>query len=268
MISWKRETAELWVPCSAVPIEERAFRFGMSVFETILVSQGRAIFLEQHLSRLSAACAVVGFPDPELRAAEIQAVLACARPPVAAGLLRIYLTAEPGGVLDPIESTTPYLLLEALKSLGQGKAIRLRGEPVPSRAVFPGTKTANYWSNVMALRAAHAEGFDECVLTNENDRIVSCAMANLFVRVGGRWLTPSCACGARDGVAREWVMARLSVEEEAFGMEVLRTADAAVVTNSRLGPAPVASIGDRPLSIPHEHARLFELWIEETRAGA
>jgi branched-subunit amino acid aminotransferase/4-amino-4-deoxychorismate lyase len=267
MISWKRETSECWVPCSAVPIDDRAVRFGMSLFETVLVSRGRAVFLDQHLSRLSAACSLAEFPDPRLRTGEIQAVLDASHASVETGLLRIYLTAEPGGALDPIESVTAYLLFQALESIGHDQAIRLRGEPVASQSVWPGTKSGNYWGNVIALRAAHARGFNECVLTNHDDEIVSCAMANLFVRAGGRWLTPPCACGARNGVVREWVMARLSVGEEPFGIEVLRAADAAMVTNSRIGPAPVVLIGDRPLSIPDEHARLFELWIEEISAG-
>ena len=39
---------------AAIPLTDREFRYGMSVFETLAVRHGKILFLEQHLAALHA----------------------------------------------------------------------------------------------------------------------------------------------------------------------------------------------------------------------
>ena len=41
-----------FAPCATVPIEDRGFRYGMSVFETVAVMGGKPRFLAEHLDSL------------------------------------------------------------------------------------------------------------------------------------------------------------------------------------------------------------------------
>ena len=56
--AWRFQSG-LWKPCAGVPIEDRGFRYGMSVFETVAIHRGRAVFLEAHLERLIRAAHAV-----------------------------------------------------------------------------------------------------------------------------------------------------------------------------------------------------------------
>ncbi|HEY5814476.1 MAG TPA: hypothetical protein VIT23_17705, partial [Terrimicrobiaceae bacterium] len=50
---------------AAVPVTDRGFRYGMSVFETLAIRGGKILFLREHLAALDAACAAAGFPLPK-----------------------------------------------------------------------------------------------------------------------------------------------------------------------------------------------------------
>ncbi|MGB7839503.1 MAG: hypothetical protein WBL40_15485, partial [Terrimicrobiaceae bacterium] len=45
---------------ASVPVTDRGFRYGMSVFETLAVRRGSILFLNQHLDALKMACAEAG----------------------------------------------------------------------------------------------------------------------------------------------------------------------------------------------------------------
>jgi branched-subunit amino acid aminotransferase/4-amino-4-deoxychorismate lyase len=56
--------------CREVPLTDRGFRYGMSLFESFPVCDGAAAYLDAHLTRLRRACALHGFGcDPEALAA-------------------------------------------------------------------------------------------------------------------------------------------------------------------------------------------------------
>ena len=74
---------------ACIPVTDRGFRYGMSVFETLAVRQGRILFLDQHLAALKIACAAAGF-----RADGTEALSALEG--LADGMLRIYVTAGDG----------------------------------------------------------------------------------------------------------------------------------------------------------------------------
>ena len=61
MKSW-HWTGNQYEPCDSVPITDRGFRYGMSVFESVRVSRGEPEFFEQHIARLLSACAEREFP--------------------------------------------------------------------------------------------------------------------------------------------------------------------------------------------------------------
>ena len=45
----------LWKHCDSLPLSNRAFRYGMGVFETVAVRDGRALLLDAHIERLARA---------------------------------------------------------------------------------------------------------------------------------------------------------------------------------------------------------------------
>jgi len=231
--------AGAWEPCGSLPLEDRAFRYGMSVFETVAVLNGRLLFLEEHLNRLAHAASDRGWRG---------AVLPGSAPRIAAatGILRLYLTAGPGGVCDPLAGSCVALFEEC--EVGTDlPPLRLLSSPAPYLPAPGGWKTGNYWQNVDALAAARAQGADDALLFNPAGCLVSAGMGNLFLEVDGGWKTPALETGARDGVVRAWVMKNLPVEESLLDADCVARAKSGFLTNSRAGIRPIGELDGRAL---------------------
>jgi branched-subunit amino acid aminotransferase/4-amino-4-deoxychorismate lyase len=223
---------------ATVPVTDRGFRYGMSVFETLAVRGGRILFLQQHLDALNTACAAAGF-----RADKADALGALGGLPD--GLLRIYITAGDGtdfanhrtfAFFEPAEFPSP-------EDVRRGARITVARAPVVP--VLGGWKTGNYWHHVQALAGARENGFDETLILNVEGVVISAAMANAFFMIGGVLRTPAAGAGARLGVVREWITETTHVEEAWLSLEDAKEADECFLTNSRLGVMPVSEIDGR-----------------------
>ncbi len=243
-------------PGGAVPVTDRGFRYGMSVFETVAVFQGRPLFWNEHLQRLGRACAAAEFLLPGLPVFPSLAGKT--------GLLRLYVTAGDGGPAETAEGTRVFALFDAADFPDPaGPGLRLTVSRAPVMSVLAGWKTGNSWARVRAFSQARALGFDEAAVCNGQGAVMSAAMANLFVVQGDRVLTPALGSGARDGVVRSWVAGRIPVEETQITVEDLETAGECFVTNSRLGVFPVAEIDGRKLPSRSAGDWLAVLYREE-----
>lgn len=236
MICWEfREGG--WVGCVGIPPEDRGFRYGMSFFETVGVVDGRPIFWREHLARLQAAAGAMEVPIPKCPGT---------------GLLRIYVTAGPGGVGAAFCGGV-YALFEECE-VGVGfSSLRVGCSAAPYLPRPGGWKTGNYWQNVDALADAVRRGWDDALLFNPAGSLVCASMGNVFLKVGGRWRTPSLATGAREGVVREWVLREMDVEEGLLGAEDVATSSEGFVANSRVGLRAIRELDGRALTTDIGH---------------
>ena len=227
----------------SVPLTDRGFRYGMSVFESLRVSGGEAEFFEKHRTRLVGACAERDFAVDERALSAAHDLLRDAK---IDGFARIYVTAGDGAPTAAAEAPRVFVLIEPREPAStESYDITLCDDPY--RAPFGGLKTANYWFNTDALTHARRRGFDEALLFNDLAELVSACCANVFLVRDDRIATPSRSSGARAGVIREWVIARRKVEERRLRREDVVNADEIFLTNSWLGVMPVATVEGRPL---------------------
>lgn len=219
-------------PGADVPVTDRGFRYGMSVFETVAVWRGKTLFWPEHRDRLGRAAAAAGIDLPALP--DLPA------PGKKTGILRVYVTAGDGSPLAP--ATHPRIVALFEEQTVPTEAERAAGWRVglsraPVAPVLGGWKTGCYWPHVQALAEARREGWDEILVVNPAGAIISAAMANVFFVTGGRVVTPPCRDGARDGVLRAWVAGKLGVEEQPVAPDFV--AEECFLTNSRIGVLPV-----------------------------
>lgn len=222
---------------------DRGFRFGMSVFETVAVCEGRPLFLEEHLLRLGKAAGEL----LDIQAAELINLARQFPDDLGTGVVRFYITAGPGSLAGPCSRPSGYAIFETMPIPGEEHPLRLVTERAPALAAPGGWKTGNYWQNLRALQNALLQGADESVLTSPGGWVIGCACGNLFARIDGRLVTPPRESGARDGVIREWVLARSDAMEDMILPEDLARASAVFVTNSRRGIGGVSELDGRPL---------------------
>lgn len=239
MSAWRHE-GRGWEPCRGIPIEDRAFRYGMSVFETVAVHRGKPVFLREHLSRLGSAALTVGWRN---------LLLPDSPPPMLpefTGVLRIYLTAGAGAAGDQFCGSV-YALFEECEAGTGFPALRVASSPAIYLPRPGGWKTGNYWQNVDALVFARSAGVDDALLFNPAGCLVGASMGNIFLEVDGIWKTPALETGARDGVVREWVKSQMPVEETLITADEVARCTACFVTNSRVGPRAVGELDGRAL---------------------
>ena len=241
MSAWRWQSGA-WVPSGGVPVGDRGFRYGMSVFETVAVDRGRAIFLEAHLERLARAAHSVGWGEVAVTGIPE----ACVANPASTGVVRLYVTAGAGRPGDAFCGSV-YALFEECEVGTEFSAVRAASSPAPYLPRPGGWKTGNYWQNVDALASAWAMGVEEVLLFNPSGALVCASMANVFMEIGGVWKTPALEAGSRDGVVRAWVKEQMPVEETLLATDDVARSTACFLTNSRIGVRAVSEIDGRPL---------------------
>lgn len=242
MFSWIwRDGA--FTPCDSLPLSDRGFRYGMAVFESVRVWRAVPLFWQEHLDRLLLACQDRQFPvDRNCFAAAVEIL----RRNGSEGFARIYVTAGDGSVGDPAAACRTLLLLEP-RARPTAESYHLAMPQEAHQPLFGGLKTANYWAHVDVLQRALRRGRDEAFLFNEHAELVSTCMGNVFLVHQGQVSTPALACGARNGVVREWVIDQLQVRQGSLFVDDVERADEVFVCNSWIGIMPVHAIDHRSL---------------------
>ena len=253
--------------CDSIPLTDRGFRYGMSVFESIRVWNGVPLFFAEHLERLRRACAQCVFHMDDSAFASTEKLLR----ENGDGFARIYVTAGDGAITAPVAQPRIAVFIEPREPTATSvyeKGYALAISPEPHHPLFGGLKTANYWTNAHALGVVRARGNDEALLFNPAGELISACMSNVFVVRGEKITTPPLESGARDGVVRAWVCATCEVRQRAITRADLAGAEEIFLTNSWLSVMPVSSLEDRPLRSTSASAAIrvvYEDWIARAK---
>lgn len=268
LFSWQFQEDDL-IDGAAISIWDRGFRYGMSIFETILIHRGRAVFLEEHLRRLRDAAGAAGFSVSSKFIAVLRSRLSGFDESLS-GMMRIYVTAGDGGPLSDGEDSRVYVLGEDVAlpdEIERGCGWRLHVSRAPLVSILGGWKTGNYWPHVQALAEARHHGCNESIMLDLAGNVVSASMANLFAVIDGELKTPPLVLGARDGVLREWVMNNTSAREDLVALDDLMRATECFITNSRVGILSVGEIDGRELSSRSTSCHLYDTYREKVLAS-
>jgi branched-subunit amino acid aminotransferase/4-amino-4-deoxychorismate lyase len=230
-------------PSNSVPLSDRGFRYGMTLFESLRVSDHEPQFLAEHLDRLRTACEQRVFPVDEEPLARIKELLRSAGMD---GFARIYVTAGDGLLGQRPTECRVFVFIEERARPSLLSYDLALSENV-HHPLFGGLKTANYWANLDALQTAQRTGMHETLLFNENGELISACLANVFIVRSGELSTPARACGARHGVIRSIVERHVAIRECSLFIDDVMMADEIFLTNSWLGIMPAQSVACRAL---------------------
>ncbi len=244
---------------AVIPVFDRGFLYGDSVYE-VLRAYGRVPFaLEEHLERLARSASLLGIDVPlgpgRLRG-EIENLVSRAAP--GDSYIRVIVTRGEGEIdLAPEAARGPHVvvILKPFRPLAgdlatHGASVHLVASGrCPAGAVPDGSKTGNYLANLMALGRARSQGHHEAVMVTSDGRVAEGASSNIFIVRDGRVLTPGLEAGILAGITRRKV-----IEEcRAAGIEVLETemrpadvkgADEAFLTSTLREVLPVVRVDD------------------------
>ncbi len=231
---------------------ERGLMLGDGVFETIAVRGGKAVWLDEHLVRMSLAAQELGISfDQASLIKAVTVVLKHAQGQTE--VLRITLTRGPTARGLAAEGLSPSLVI-SLNPFDRSKlpaTSRLATSTIRRNASAPSSrmKTLSYIDAIAAAREV-APRADDAVLLNTLGLVASTTVANIFLLKGQALITPATDQGILNGIARQKLVEAaaklgLRAEERTVKPQELHEADAVFLTNSLRLATPVTSIDGR-----------------------
>ncbi len=224
---------------------------GWGVFTTLRIYEGKPFAFDRHWARMSHDAERLGMRlNPEQEAVR-QAVIKLAEGNNRhEGAARVSFVKNHGGLWGHAGNRPETDLLIFTRELVRWPEVhRLKLQPhaIYSAARLAGVKMLSWVQNAALLEQAHAEGFDDVLLLNENGHIAECTSANVFLIRGGKVLTPPLSTGCLPGVTRDVlreVVPRAGFEflEENLTTQDLSSAAEVFISSTTREVAAVASI--------------------------
>ncbi|MCB9635675.1 MAG: aminotransferase class IV [Sandaracinus sp.] len=241
---------------ATVPITDRGFLYGDSIFETFRTYEGRAHALDRHLARLcrSADALQLTLPcDTATLADEVRALLRAAD--AAAGRERRVRLMVTRGDAPGLADDGARRVIVASPFGGHPEAFYTQGVHVvcvPGGRSHASTKAGSYLASILAARSAKAAGAYEPLLVDDEGFVTEGGTSNVFAVVDGTLWTPS--AGMLPGVTRGLVLelaraAELPVREAPLPQAALASAAEAFLTSSTREVMPIARIDERALDV-------------------
>lgn len=221
--------------------DNRGFRYGDGLFETIRVKDGRILLSSHHFERLLNGCRLLGLECltndqfasaiPELCKKNGHTLSA-----------RVRLTVF-RGEMGQSDSELNYIIQSwPLEAAGRESDLILGVFPKGRKACdsLSHLKSNNYLIYSMAAMYARSHGWDDCLVLNSQERIADSSISNLFYVKGETIYTPPLSEGCVAGVMRRWLLeslpvAGLHVLEKPVAPEDLIMADEVFLTNAVRG---------------------------------
>lgn len=233
----------------------RGFLYGDAVFETLKISNGKILFLEDHYFRLMASMRVIRMEIPMnftmefleeqvLEVVKAQDLLSSAR-------ARITVCRNDGGFYLPTTNTISYLIHATSLDDAQyvfhksDYEVDLFKDFYITKQLLSSIKTTNKLVNITGSIFASENGLDNCLLLNDSKNVVEALQGNLFMRVGNKLITPPLTEGCLNGIMRKQIfqLAKkvdgLEVVEDIISPFDLQKADELFLTNVIQGIRPI-----------------------------
>jgi branched-chain amino acid aminotransferase len=275
------DTAEAYVP-----VLDRGFLYGDSVFEVYRTYSGVPFAEREHLERLGRSADRLMIPMPvsiDVLASEVHATLAAAGE--GEWYVRVMVTRGTGPLTyDPTTARSPLRVIIVVPITPHPEELYVRGAAVvllnASRptddARAAGAKASNYLANLLAVHEAKQKGAQEAILLGRRGQLLEGASSNLFIVKDGVVRTPEPEPGILVGITRATVIelcARegLTVEETELLPQDLYDADEAFLTSSIREVMPVVLADGRVIGHGTPGpvtGRLREGYLRAVTAGA
>jgi branched-chain amino acid aminotransferase len=188
-----------------VPVMDRGFLFGDSIYEVFRTYDGVPLFYEEHWRRFENSARLIHLNIGFSRDAVTEQIRATVRASGAADAKRdvyVRFTVTRGdGPMDllPSREARTRLVVIVKEVPAWNPVFYSRGVTVavvgtrrnPRMALDPNIKGGNYLNNVLGVMEARAAGADDCLMLSEAGLITEASNSNVFFVIDGELVTPS-----------------------------------------------------------------------------
>ena len=260
--------------------QNRGFKYGDGLFESMAMFGHRIPLLSSHLARLRKGMELLSMEaNDQLNGAQLTQIAQqlAKRNGINAGnaYIRLCVYRLGDGKYKPISNKVG-VLVEASHLPNNRFELNAQGLSIgifeqircPAGYDLTAFKTFNKLQSVLAASYAHRHGWDECLLLNQHAYLAEAASSNVFLVENGSIITPHMASGGLQGVmhrqvtaaARKW---KISLRQrKRVTLSQALAADEIWLTNAVKGIQWVKNFQNRE-DYKNELARQFLAWINE-----
>ena len=200
--------------------DNRAFKYGDGIFDTLKFEDDTICFLEDHYFRLMSSMRMLRMRIPmnftlDYYENQIRITLE-ANDLKNTARIRVNVFRQDGGLYAPLTNEINFLIETNSLSAATAGSIEIelfKDFPIAS-GLLSTIKTNNRVVNVLGSIYASENDYQNCILINEKKELVEALNANVFLIRGNEILTPSLESGCINGIIRKKVIELLKKQEK------------------------------------------------------
>jgi Branched-chain amino acid aminotransferase/4-amino-4-deoxychorismate lyase len=244
-MEWINVNGKVIAAGNVLRADNRSYRYGDGLFETMKVVNGKIFFADLHFERLNKGLFVLKFKVPKLftqRHLQNQILDLCKKNNCEKlGRVRLSVSGGHGGLYDGDEKLQ-YIIecwpLSQPVTLFNENGLVIDTFPHGRKScdVFSNLKSASHLLYAMAARFAKENKLNDCLVLNSHERVCDTTIANLFWVKEGKIFTTPLREGCIAGVMRRHLIetlqaTRFEPHEKDCEIRDLENADEIFVTN-------------------------------------
>lgn len=237
---------------TAFSVENRAFHYGDSVFDTLKYVHQKLLFWEEHYLRLMAGMRIFRMEIPisfTMEYLENEILKTINENGLAQQTVRVRTSVyrKTGGLYNPITNDVDFVI--EVKPLNspffelneQTYEVELFKDFYIQADVLANVKHSNKMVNIIGSVFAQENDYQNCILLNHNKGVAGALNGNLFLVEGNTIKTPPLTDGCLNGIMRQILLKIIkkspdfSVVESSVSPFDLQKADELFITNSIIG---------------------------------
>lgn len=233
----------------------RAFLYGDAVFETLKILNSKILFLEDHYFRLMSSMRILRMEIPmnftmEYFENEILSEVKSKNIDLSARA-RITVYRKDGGYYLPNDNNVEFdISVSALEKsfyeiVNSDYEVDIYKDFYVSKQLISTLKSTNKIINIVGSIYAKENGYDNCLLLNDNKNVVEALQGNIFMIKDGILSTPPISDGCLNGIMRKQILNiakkidSIEVVENSISPFDLQKADELFITNVIKGIQPI-----------------------------
>lgn len=256
--------------------DNRSFRYGDGLFETMRVVKGNIILKQFHFERLLHGMKLLQFEIPDFFTAphlEADILSLCKKNRIEDAVIRLVVFRSDGGLYD-LEDMRPNYIIQSievqkmprLKEEG-GLVIDVYEDATKACNSFSEIKSNNFLPYTMAAIYVRRKRLDDCIILNQYGRVADATIANVFIVKNKEISTPPLSEGCVAGVLRRFLLQKLplhgfSIQEKPVTVDDLSIADEIFLTNAVRGVRFVKKFRDKSYASAISH-EVEKIWLDK-----
>lgn len=266
-----------------IPVMDRGFLFGDSIYETLITFDKQLFRLEKHMNRLKNSARLLNM-DITVSEEDIIHYMQKTVEASSAKNLKVRLVVTRGtGVLslDPTGDYQNNIVVIAIPRAENPPEWYSKGVKVviadimrtSPKSVDPNAKSGNYLNNVMAYRQAREAGAFEAIMLNQKGHVTEATTSNVWIIKNGKVMTPPIEAGLLQGITRSTLLENAkkkgyNLSEQSLAVEDIYDADEMFLTSTSRFIVPVVEVDGKKIGSGKPGKltlELLELFHQEVR---